>query len=585
VVLAVDWNPVSGLVVSGGEDCRYKVWDAFGRLLYASSPLESAVTAVAWSPGGELLAVGAFNALLLCDRAGWAHAKATPGVGGVADIAWAGDGTILAAAGGDGGVVFGQLVDVELEAGRLSVRLDEANRIAVHDALHETSEELLDFRDRVVRMALGHDHLVVATASQALIYSTSNWTSPDRFDLAGPPHLLLLAPALFAVADAAGLRLFSYEGRQMGAPKLPGAVPSTLSAACLALADDAMALVDRADPRRVGLFEAPSGKQLGEGPLTHHLEVLSVALSPRRGAGLPERRLALLDRNRDLYIAPVLEAAAGTLVKLSPMVDSFRWHDGSDMLAALADGRLVTWYYPEAAFSDADLLPATRHARELPGLAGPGAVLESFTGNWAGLRRGDGARLAVAQPPHPLLLFRHAAAGEWGAAIRLCRFVRDRPLWGCLAAMAINAGELNTAEVAYSALDEVDKLQYVLYIKDIPTEEGRAAELALFRRQPALAERILLQAGLHYRAIAQAVACFQWEHALELAVAHKTHVDTVLAARAKYLAAAGQPERSRRFLQYGEQVDVNEAAIAAKVAAELENEAARPGARRYVGVV
>ena len=29
--LKVDWNPVNSLVVSGGEDCKYKVWDSFGR--------------------------------------------------------------------------------------------------------------------------------------------------------------------------------------------------------------------------------------------------------------------------------------------------------------------------------------------------------------------------------------------------------------------------------------------------------------------------------------------------------------------------------------------------------------------------
>jgi intraflagellar transport protein 80 len=580
LVLKVDWNPVSGLIVSGGEDCRYKVWDAYGRLLFSSAPLESAVTALGWSPSGDLLAVGAFNTLHLCDRTGWAYSKAKPGCGGVLALAWTGDSTMLAAGGGDGSVVFGQLVDVELEHGRLLVRLDESNRISVHDALNETSEELLDFRDRVIKMSLGYDHLVVTTASQCLIYNTTNWTSPDRFDLTSTPHLLLQAPACFLIADAGGLRVFSYEGRQLSAPKLAGLQPEFLNRSCLTLSNDVLALVDRTDGRTVRLFETASGRPLGD-PLAHHLEVVEVALN--QGGGLPDRRLALIDRNRDLYITPAAGAGGGVgPMKLGAMVDSARWHDASDMLAAMADGRLTTWYYPEAVFTDAELLPATRTARELPEV-GRLASVESFTGNWVVLRRSDGARATIAVPPHPLLLYRHTAAGEWDKAIRLCRFVKDRPLWGCLAAMALNGSELNTAEVAYSALDEVDKLQYVLYIKDIPTEEGRAAELALFKRQPQLAERILLQAGLHYRAIQMAINLFQWEHALELAVAHKTHVDTVLHFRAKYLGAAGQPERSKRFLQYAEQVSVSEASVLAKIQHELENEAARPGARRYVG--
>ena len=42
---------------------------------------------------------------------------------------------------------------------------------------------------------------------------------------------------------------------------------------------------------------------------------------------------------------------------------------------------------------------------------------------------------------------------------------------------------------------QVDKLQFVLYIKDIPTVEGRNAELALWRRCPEEAEKILVQVG------------------------------------------------------------------------------------------
>ena len=53
--------------------------------------------------------------------------------------------------------------------------------------------------------------------------------------------------------------------------------------------------------------------------------------------------------------------------------------------------------------------------------------------------------------------------------------------------------DLNTAELSFAAIDDMDKLQYIQHIKQIPSEEGRAAELALFRRRPEEAEAILLQ--------------------------------------------------------------------------------------------
>lgn len=52
-----------------------QVWDAYGRLLYQSSPFDYAVTSVAWSPNGDLFAVGSFDTLQLCDRMGWAYSK------------------------------------------------------------------------------------------------------------------------------------------------------------------------------------------------------------------------------------------------------------------------------------------------------------------------------------------------------------------------------------------------------------------------------------------------------------------------------------------------------------------------------
>ena len=36
VILKVAWNPNTSLILSGGEDMRYRLWDSFGRQLYSS---------------------------------------------------------------------------------------------------------------------------------------------------------------------------------------------------------------------------------------------------------------------------------------------------------------------------------------------------------------------------------------------------------------------------------------------------------------------------------------------------------------------------------------------------------------------
>ena len=73
VVLKVDWNANNNLIVSGGEDTRYKVWDGFGRLVFSSPAHYHPITSLAWAPDGLAFAVGAFNTLRLCDKAGVSH--------------------------------------------------------------------------------------------------------------------------------------------------------------------------------------------------------------------------------------------------------------------------------------------------------------------------------------------------------------------------------------------------------------------------------------------------------------------------------------------------------------------------------
>ena len=53
-------------------DCDFfvQVWDTYGRIMYSSSAHDYPITSIAWTPNGELFAVGSFNTLRLCDQAG-----------------------------------------------------------------------------------------------------------------------------------------------------------------------------------------------------------------------------------------------------------------------------------------------------------------------------------------------------------------------------------------------------------------------------------------------------------------------------------------------------------------------------------
>lgn len=69
-VLCLSWSRQSQNLASGGDDCRYKVWDSQGSLIYASLVEDYSITSVEFCPKGLFLAVGGFNMFKLCHFTG-----------------------------------------------------------------------------------------------------------------------------------------------------------------------------------------------------------------------------------------------------------------------------------------------------------------------------------------------------------------------------------------------------------------------------------------------------------------------------------------------------------------------------------
>jgi len=318
--------------------------------------------------------------------------------------------------------------------------------------------------------------------------------------------------------------------------------------------------------QKVRLLDPLTGKQLGI--LQHSIEVEHIALS--QVGDLSKRRLVLVDKNRDLYITPVQGTQESH--KLHIMVDTMRWNENNNSLAAVADGLLLIWYYPEVIYMDRELLSSTISKQPAFDWGKTAEIIE-FRGTRVQVRRSDGAMVSASVSPYPSILEKFCATSEWEPALRLCRYVKSQQLWACLAAMAVAGKELHTAEVAYAAIDQVDKLLYMCHIKELPTVEAREAELLLFRRRQIEAVQVLVQGGWAYRAIKLLIHVFQWERAFELARSQQIHMDTVVYYRQKYLAALGKEETLPTIAQAAQQIGpLNEQAIRAKIEAEKQRE-------------
>jgi intraflagellar transport protein 80 len=316
------------------------------------------------------------------------------------------------------------------------------------------------------------------------------------------------------------------------------------------MAVDALAFIDITDSRVIRLFDPTTGKSLNNDVIKMRHEIKQIALSQHDYPGISERTLAIVDKNRDLYLTMLKKfGAVDTPRKLAVMAQSIFWHTESPILAVIRDGKLRVYYYPNVIYIDPTLLDFTWEDKDLPDL-GRSPELLSYESNRISIRRPDGVVIVASASPFAAHLHSHAIHGKFVQARRICRYVNEKVLWGTMAGLCAWKGELDLAEICYAEIGHFDKVFFVQDIKEnTPDEAVKKAQMALLSGGINESENILLQAGKISQAVQLNINCHRWERALELALKYKVEMENVLAARRYYLEAIHHKETLSKFLE------------------------------------
>ena len=507
VVLSIDWCPaLDGRIVSGGEDRRYKVWDGHGQILFISPARDHAITAVRWSPTGQHFAAGSFDSVWLCARDGWTNGSNDTGVGSAVSLAWARDGSSVAGCGGKPPFVFtGAVVDVEhlwddIVVSRCGVT--KLCEVTIHTFRNERSAldtvddgvstyTLKTGTERVSRLSWRHGILLVVSPKQICLHKSGAWQTPvATVDVSDCVVFIDQSRTGFAFVTATSdvVHVYTYDGQKVCDLRSDGLFPQSLDENVFSKSPDCVTFVDRSaggdSMTCVDLSHSSSnGKQSGDGSgykIPHSAKIQAVKLNQVGDASSGFRILAFLDSNKDLWLKRVEFAGtaaggghASSCVKIKSMVDCFAWSEKCDALVAVSRSQIVAWRCPVVFFTDNDLVGLTTTSKDLVGHGVGNAqtkgmlTITRFDGARVTVQNDDGARVTTSLCANSAFfpqLHNHAVgekgtAKQWDKAIRLCRFAKDSTLWATLATHAMNVNELETAEIAYAALEQIEKVR------------------------------------------------------------------------------------------------------------------------------
>ncbi|CAF3285060.1 unnamed protein product [Rotaria socialis] len=580
IILKCDWNTVNNLIISGGEDCRYKVWDAVGRQLYASQAFEYPITSLAWAPDGSNFAVGSYNTIRLCDSAGWCHSVEKPKDGSIFGLSWSNDSTQIACGCGTGRVGIGHIIERRVDWRHLEFILTDSKLITISNCETELKDKI-ELKDRLVKMSVGFGYLIVLTSNQGLIYNCKHLGHPAIFDLRDMSmSLIVQAEKHFLLSDGINISIYSYEGRLVSAPKLMSPKPDSVNINTVSISPDTIAVRDSTDTKSVMFFDI-NGKPIGDGKVVSHAyEIIHLALDQ---TGLPnERKLVFADKFQDLFIMQVRatgqtqRSAHQRIRKLCTNIGSFRWNDKNPMLSGIADGKLSIWLYPNAVFIEPSLIDKTTYRIESNDF-GKNPSISDFLSSQITIRKSNGALIQCVIPIYYELCLDLLSANRAEEALQLCQYIADDSIYALIAVISLFNRDFDSAENAFAQLSNTEMVFCLQNLRTISSKEEREAELALLAGGNINeAEGHYLQGNKPLHAIMLHLNEHNWDRAIDLTQRHPQYLEIVVGYRQKYLKDYGnsKKETNQKYLQAMKNVDVDWDRIDAKLKKELGEDSA-----------
>ncbi|VVC31811.1 WD40/YVTN repeat-like-containing domain,WD40 repeat,WD40-repeat-containing domain [Cinara cedri] len=554
IILKVSWCKANEFIVSGGEDCYYKIWDAYGNSIFVSDKLAYPVTSLNWKSDGNLLVVSYYNTILLCNQYGIILSTDYVDCGSVNTLCWSPDGTQVAAACANGKLMVSTLIERSVSEQNFNCLITSRKRMIVKDILNETKENL-DFPERIIHVAMKYNHLIVTTCTQCFVYQMPNLNTPQIINLKDTNVFMInLTKKYFAVFSLNSVNIYTFDCKLVSSPKWPNMQCDVLQTNHVSISDHVLAVRDQLNDKMVHVFEIMPLSTLQT--IKHGFSVTDIQLMSTKSQD--KRFLALIDSSMNIFIVHIgHNNEKSKTYKLGSMFHSMCWNNQTESLAALQYTNLIVWYDPLLLLNDQILV---RKALEKSDLSfyGNKLSIESYWDNVVSMINTDSVKISVQVSPYLEAMKNYIGANKWMDCQNVCRNVNNEAMWALLAGSAVLAKQLDTAEECFLAIGQNERATFIQHIKTLSDKTVQESSLALLTGNTSEAESILLRNGYTFKAVMFNVQIYNWKRALELALKHKKYLQIVIYERRNYLEFYKKQETSDRFLKYSDMEINNE---------------------------
>ena len=539
-ILIVSEVCISGSTTQGGS--KYRIFDLLGRQIGSTQTLQNTVAiSSCWSPNGEYVIIGLANmAITLVSSACTQLAtvkipskNTTQIVAGIHAINWE-EQLLIASANSDLYTVsiYGNSKSNE----DLLLTQTSANTIeAVHAGLEKDIKDKLQTKEAILCFKVGGTKKIIAlTISQIYIWSIEKMNTPQIIQV--PRNLsngglenvqVLMGLKNFVIYNNNIAYNFEYTGRQLSQMKI--------SSNPIVTDQSASNFYTLSKDNVLTIYDLSTGMQKNNGN--------SIILKE-----LP-KKLAISQNNQIAYINRAGEAmyivSGQNHQKLFSNVKDLKFNTSENLnsLLLLCENKLIEYINLDKIYkNDPSLIFTASNSYSILSTETISNI-KTYKSNPISTAILSPCNLHVKTSPF-VKNFNEINLKNPSKLLRLCQMVNEKSLWSALVASCMEVGDNETAKLAYSALNKVDKVQNL--------EDSSSTITDLQKLEQNLIKENNLLKAIHLN-----IKHGKWERALLLSIQNKQHTDFVLALRSRWLDNIEMSEHNEKFKQMKGQVSWN----------------------------